>query len=194
MKKAGVKPDSSTFVWLFLACSKAPTHTGGVFVPRCYYLFDEMVKFGYKPTVQHFNFALQTCANCSDGQRTQDILEIMNQQGVSPDLSSLTAMIRCHANDLVKLFDVWQQLRTQFAPDVRAYNTLLVALKNSPNPFLCLKILRQMPQSKVVRWRVANLGRAKELNIHTDARCPLLLHLLGSSDEGEAILRGGCLV
>lgn len=151
MKKAGVHPGSGTFMWLLIACTRAPTDTGGAYIPRCYYVLDEMAKFRVSPTIQHFNFALQTCANFKDGARAEDIIAIMQQHKISPDVNSYTALIKAWSASVSKILQVWNQLKGTVGPDIRAYNTLLSALKESSNPLICLKIFKEMKEAGPVR-------------------------------------------
>eukprot|EP01122_Echinamoeba_exundans_P000857 TRINITY_DN1079_c0_g1_i4.p1 TRINITY_DN1079_c0_g1~~TRINITY_DN1079_c0_g1_i4.p1 ORF type:complete len:405 (-),score=50.92 TRINITY_DN1079_c0_g1_i4:179-1393(-) len=144
MKKAGVKPGAGTFMWLLMACARAPADTGGAYIPRCYYVLDEMTKFHVSPTIQHFNFILQTCSNFRDIARAEDVLTIMQQHKVTPDVNSYTSLLKASSASVSKLLHFWGRLKAEVAPDIRAYNTFLSTLKDSSNPMLCLRVYKEM--------------------------------------------------
>jgi pentatricopeptide repeat protein len=159
MKKAGVKPGTGTFMWLLISCTRAPTNTGGAYIPRCYYVFDEMEKFHVSPSIQHFNFALQTCANVGDVSRAEDIVTIMQQHKIVPDVNSYTSLLKASGSSVSKVLFFWNQLKAEIAPDLRAYNTLLSTLKDSSNPMLCLRVYKELQDGGLVRRFALILSR-----------------------------------
>lgn len=130
MKKIPLVPGLSTYHWLLQACANGKGE--GEYLARAFYVMEQMQAQGLKMTLHSYNLVLQICANAKDIEAAAEILNKMSRESIQADVSSLSSLLNCtRGPHLEPINQVWNELKSKFTPDYRAWNTYINVLRDS---------------------------------------------------------------
>lgn len=131
MKKVPLQPSLSTYHWLLHACVNGKEADGN-YLGRAFYVIEQMESVKIPMNLHSYNLLLQICANANDIEVAAEVLRKMAASGIAADISSLSSLLNCTRGDqLGPIQQVWNELRSKFTPDSRAWNTYLNVLVDS---------------------------------------------------------------
>jgi pentatricopeptide repeat protein len=131
MKKVPIQPTMGTYHWLLQACANGK-EKDGQYLARAFYVVEMMEESKLQLNLHSYNLLLQICANANDIEVAAEVLKKMSASGVAADISSLSSLLNCtQGGALEPIQQVWNELKTKFQPDTRAWNTYLNVLKES---------------------------------------------------------------
>jgi pentatricopeptide repeat protein len=131
MKKIPLEPTLSTYHWLLQACANGK-ESDGQYLARALYVVEQMDAAKLKLNLHSYNLLLQICANANDLECAAEVLRKMSGDSIAADVSSLSSLLNCtRGGTLPQIQQVWDELKTKFTPDIRAWNTYINVLKDS---------------------------------------------------------------
>jgi len=142
MKKDSKEPTPGTMYSLLTACVKGKD---GNFIDRSFFVLSEMQKYGIAPSQHAFNLVLQACATHGNVSKSKEAFELMRTSECIPDASTFSTLISTYSkirSPPRTLMEIWRMAKS-FDLDIRAYNSLFHALKETDEPELVYKLYNE---------------------------------------------------
>lgn len=126
MSEANIEPSKLTLDLTMAAYA----HEGHTTVVEAF--LQEMQQRGFEPTHYSYAHLLKSLGKNNDLERSSAVLKEMQQRGISPSFKTVTTLLQTcirvkDYNQAFDLFDMLKFLSTETQPDIRVYNSLLLA-------------------------------------------------------------------
>jgi pentatricopeptide repeat protein len=140
---AGISPNKMTLDLTMAAYA----HKGQTTVVQSF--MDQIVASGYTPDVYSYGHLIKCLGKNSNIRAISKTLAEMRTQGVQPSLEIYTITLQTcirvkDYDEAFKIFDMLKYMSTETLPDVRIYNSMLLAAAKQHNVEKVLDLLREM--------------------------------------------------